>query len=202
MWRASWTYSDELQMLENDQIIVEALRAMETNVCFYVTFTNMQSQLGVGLTNSDWDDLFAKLDDDGLRRMFSDQSKSLGSVIRRSIIAEVAKRVIITAIALKRYQIKEGSYPTNLNALVPEFLPSVPLDPMDGKPLRYRLKTDGTFLLYSIADNGTDDGGDPSLASGITGPNFYWLGPHALDWVWPQPATAAEIEYFYAHPPK
>ena len=33
---------------------------------------------------------------------------------------------------------------------------------MDGQPLRYRRNADGTFLLYSIGENGKDDGGNPS----------------------------------------
>ena len=80
---------------------------------------------------------------------------------------------------------------------MPEFVPSVPLDPVDGQPLRYLANADGTFLLYSVGENGKDDGGDPSLEKGVTGSNFNWQNPHALDWVWPQPATAAEIQKYY-----
>ncbi len=200
MWQSSWSYSDELRMLQNDQVILQTIRAMQTNACYYPAFTNLQGRLGISVTNSSWDDIMAKMDEDGLQRMFSGQSQLLVGAIRRVILAEVNKRAVITAIALKRYQLKQGNYPANLSELVPEFLDSVPLDPMDGKPLRYRLKTDGTFLLYSIGDNNTDDGGDASLSPGVIGANFYWLNPHALDWVWPQPATAAEIEYYFTHP--
>ena len=45
---------------------------------------------------------------------------------------------------------------------------------MDGQPLRYRRNADGTFLLYSVGENGKDDGGDPSLEKGVTGSSFYW----------------------------
>jgi len=116
--------------------------------------------------------------------------------------AELAKNVAVTAIALKRYQLKHVNYPPNLNSLVPEFLPSVPLDPVDGQPLRYRRNADGTFLLYSVGENGKDDGGNPSLEPGVESSSYYWQNPHALDWVWPQPATEVEIQNFYAHSPK
>ena len=33
---------------------------------------------------------------------------------------------------------------------------------MDGKPLKYKLKSDGTFILYSVGEDGLDDGGDPN----------------------------------------
>jgi hypothetical protein len=116
--------------------------------------------------------------------------------------AEVAKRTVITAIALKRFQLQHGNFPEKLAELTPEFLPAVPLDPVDGKPLRYRRNADGTFLLYSVGDDGVDNGGDPTLSAGVTSSSFYWLGNHARDWVWPQPATPAEIQAFSAHPPK
>jgi hypothetical protein len=81
---------------------------------------------------------------------------------------------------------------------VPEILPAVPRDPVDGKPLRYRPNADDTFLLYSIGLNGVDDGGDATPIPPET--LFQWQTGH--DWVWPQPATPAEIQNYYAHPPK
>ncbi|HEV2327599.1 MAG TPA: hypothetical protein VGY56_02295 [Verrucomicrobiae bacterium] len=116
--------------------------------------------------------------------------------------AEVAQRVVTTAIALKRYQLKHGIYPPNLDALVPGYLPVVPLDPVDGKPLRYRPNSDGTYLLYSAGPNCKDDGGNPALEKSVEGGNMSWLNNHALDWVWPQPPTAAETRDYWAHRPK
>jgi hypothetical protein len=78
----------------------------------------------------------------------------------------------------------------------------LPLDPVDGQPLRYRRNSDGTYLLYSIGENGVDDGGNPSLEDNTDNSSAYWPNLHALDWVWPQPATPAEVQYFYDHPPK
>ena len=109
------------------------------------------------------------------------------------------KEVVITAIALKRFQMKNGHYPTGLAGLVPAFLPAVPLDPVDGKPLRYRSNGDGTFLLYSVGENGKDDGGNPSLEKGAKSSSYFWDNPDALDWVWPQPATPQEVQNYYAN---
>ena len=80
---------------------------------------------------------------------------------------------------------------------MPEFLSAVPLDPVDGEPSRYKLNSDGTFLLYSIGENGKDDGGNPSLVKDAEGSSLNWLNPRALDWVWPQPATEEEIQAYY-----
>jgi hypothetical protein len=61
--------------------------------------------------------------------------------------------------ALQCYKREKGGYPTDLQALVPAYLPSLPADPFaaDGKFI-YRLK-DKVPVFYSIAFNGKDDGG-------------------------------------------
>jgi hypothetical protein len=110
--------------------------------------------------------------------------------------------VVVTAIALKRYELRHYQLPATLDQLTPDLLQTVPIDCMDGQPLRYRPNADGTFLLYSVGENGVDDGGNPSLEKGVTSSSYYWQNLHALDWVWPQPATPAEVQFFYDHPPK
>jgi len=42
-----------------------------------------------------------------------------------------------TILALRAYQLTHGNLPSDLNALVPEFLDAVPVDDFDGQPLRY-----------------------------------------------------------------
>jgi hypothetical protein len=51
-----------------------------------------------------------------------------------------------------------GEAPASLDALVPTYLPRVPLDPWDGKPLRYAI---GPAKVWSIGRDGRDDGGTP-----------------------------------------
>jgi hypothetical protein len=201
MWRTSWGYSDELQALEGDQLILETLRTVKTNQFFQPAYTNMLNGLSaMGVTNDEsW---VIKLDIPDFRRIFSDDIGALSATVRKTMAAEASRRIVITAIALKRFQLKHGNYPEKLSELAPEFLAAIPLDAVDGQPLRYRRNADGTFLLYSVGENGKDDGGDPSLEKGVTSSSFYWQNPHALDWVWPQPATAEEVQSFYNHPPK
>ena len=112
-------------------------------------------------------------------------------------MVEASRQMTVSAIALRRYQIKYNHYPTSLAALVPEFLSAIPLDPVNGGPLHYHVNTDGTFLLYSVGENGQDDGGNPHLKKDPKSPSLSWLNRDALDWVWPQPATAAEIQKYY-----
>jgi hypothetical protein len=42
-----------------------------------------------------------------------------------------------TACAVERFRLKYGQLPDKLEQLVPEFLPNIPIDPFDGKQLRY-----------------------------------------------------------------
>ncbi len=63
-----------------------------------------------------------------------------------------------TSIAIEQHRRNTGQLPSTLAELVPEFLDAVPIDPMDGQPLRYVLNDDG-YLLYSVGRNRVDDGG-------------------------------------------
>jgi hypothetical protein len=197
IYRGSRIYSDEMQMLRHYQIVLETIRTVETNQCFYPAFSEMTDQLWALGTNQP-DDWLAKLDTFGLHDLVS--ASDLRTTVRDAMGLEAVRRIEIAAIALKRYQLKHGSYPASLSDLTPKFIPSVPRDPIDGKSLRYRLMPNGSFLLYSIGDNGRDDGGDGSFGRKSSDyPPSIWFEPDLLDWVWPQPATAAEIQYFYAH---
>jgi hypothetical protein len=64
-------------------------------------------------------------------------------------------------IALERHRLAHGAHPETLAALVPKFLTEVPLDPCDGQPLRYRLQSDGSPVVWSIGIDGIDEGGKP-----------------------------------------
>jgi hypothetical protein len=129
-------------------------------------------------------------------------SSDFGGSVEKALRMEAARDVVVAAIALKRFQLKHGQWPENLAEVVPEFLHAVPIDPYDGKPLRYRRNGDGTYSLYCVGEDGVDDGGDPTCPPSAGSSSLDWLNPKARDWVWPQPATPAEAEFFYAHPPK
>ena len=41
---------------------------------------------------------------------------------------------------------------------MPEFLPTVPVDYLDGKLIKYHRNDDGSYTLYAVGDDGKDDG--------------------------------------------
>lgn len=73
---------------------------------------------------------------------------------------EAALRVLRTEIALRLYQLETGAYPAKLEALVPQYLDSVPVDPFspDLSGLIYKPQTN-SYSLYSVGPDGKDDGG-------------------------------------------
>lgn len=197
MWKYWWSYPDELGSARGYEVLRTTLRMAQTNGSFedamdyeYATLNRLR------LTNVD-DDIFSA---PNLHSFLSESIWAMQGYISRIRSADVAQTVVTTAIALKRYYLKHGNYPPHLDALVSEYLPAIPLDPVDGKPLRYRPEPDGSFLLYSVGPNGTDDGGNPALEKFVEGGKIYWLNNHALDWVWPRLATDAEIRNYRAHP--
>ena len=58
-----------------------------------------------------------------------------------------------TVLAIKRYELQHRSLPETLEALVPQFLDVVPIDPFDGKPIRFQCK-DNQVMVYSVGKNG------------------------------------------------
>jgi hypothetical protein len=87
------------------------------------------------------------------------------------------------ACALERYRLAHGVYPAALEALVPACIEALPHDIMNGEPYHYGLRPDGTFLLYSVGWNQTDDGGTVAFMKENPKSIDYENG----DWVWPTP---------------
>jgi hypothetical protein len=199
MWRYWWSYPDELRLLKADQAVLETVRSVETNYSFLTAQRQQEDKLQKLFTSTNEEEAvwFSDPKEMDMHYMLSASARGLSAVFGKVMRVEAAKQIIVTAIALKRYQLKHGNCPADLNSLAPEFVPTIPIDAMDGEPLHYRPNADGTFLLYSVGANGKDDDGNPSLEKGVTGSISYWQNDHALDWVWPQPATKEEIQTYY-----
>ncbi len=101
---------------------------------------------------------------------------------------ETQRRLTVTAIAIERYRLRNDQPPPDLGSLVPEFLSAVLLDLMSAKPMKYKLNADGSFTLYSVGEDGRDDGGDPS-SPGVTNKFDLWSGKDA---VWPRAVFETE----------
>jgi hypothetical protein len=188
LWKWLKSYRDELELLKVWQAGIEASRTIEKSGTYQPAIKNVQARLKAKDDGSD--DLF-----------FGNTSAIVLKFFSKLASAKIAQQLAMTACALERYKLEAGRYPEELNQLVPKFLESVPLDPIDGKPLRYHQSSDRRFLLYSIGENAVDDGGDPNREN--TAPASRWIRPlHPLygrDWVWPLPATEDQILEWERH---
>lgn len=82
-------------------------------------------------------------------------SKVIDATIRTQAYLDMAQ----IACALERYRLLHASYPTSLESLVPAFLVELPKDIADGQPLRYQVTPEGSYMLYSVGLDGTDENG-------------------------------------------
>jgi len=74
-------------------------------------------------------------------------------------------------LALEACHAETGAYPENLNAVATDLGGAVPVDPFTGQGYVY-LPQGGSFILYSLGENGRDDGGRHDLREG----DIVWRG--------------------------
>ena len=102
-------------------------------------------------------------------------SYSLGLTTSRNLVFHqyqelTDRRVAAVLLAIRLYETDHGSPPTDLAALVPDYLPQVPIDPLspDGHVLRF-ISTPGKQAIYSVGIDGHDDGGSTLLPAPASG---------------------------------
>ena len=104
---------------------------------------------------------------------------------KRSAVCDAMLRCTAVFLALKSHEARHSSLPEHLELLVPESIRKIPVDPFDGKPLRY--VRDGVpnldahkWVVYSIGPNCIDEKGTATEAANILGTQGY-----NADLVWP-----------------
>jgi ABC-type transport system involved in multi-copper enzyme maturation permease subunit len=85
-------------------------------------------------------------------------------------------------LALRLYQAEHGKPAESLSALVPQYLPSIPMDPYDGKPFRYRLSK-GETLNWPYDDRDPHDPNPPAPTRQVpAGQGILWcVGRDGID---------------------
>ena len=190
-WRWLWSYDDELRYVQTLQMLLEVpRRARHTG-----SFTSAQAW-----GSNEYHRIWQHTDFGSPKYFLSGMlAPALENASARAARLETQRELVVAAIALTRFHLRHGKLPPNLDSLVPEFLSKPPKDLMDGGELRYRLREDGSFLLYSVNEDGKDDGGDAALPKeGVGRPSMI----NGRDMVWPMPATAAELAEAQAEEPR
>jgi hypothetical protein len=182
VWRFAWSHQAQQHGLAAIHALTEINRAATTNQSNFVLAQSITQWTNQFFNHGFYDQL-RRLDHN-----ITAMPKSLAKAMR----AETDRSLALTAIALKRYQLRHGKYPERLSELVPEFLAAIPVDYMDGQPIKYQRLDENGFLLYSVGEDGRDDGGDLTPTKSPSSRNL-WL---RRDYVWPAPATPQEVEEF------
>ncbi len=83
---------------------------------------------------------------------------SVTHIVQRDLRVDAQVDCARVALGIERYRLAKGALPKVLDDLVPQYIDKVPIDPFDGKPVRYKLTEPG-YIVYSIGADGSDEGG-------------------------------------------
>ncbi|HCE46873.1 MAG TPA: hypothetical protein DET40_25275 [Lentisphaeria bacterium] len=91
----------------------------------------------------------------------------LCSIADKKILLVSRARVMRVAAAVEAYRMKNGKLPEDSSLLVPEYMASIPVDPLDGKTVHYK-KTEKGFIAYGSGADGQDDDGNSGANNGFS----------------------------------
>ena len=92
---------------------------------------------------------------------------SLKKVPAKFAAFEARRRSALVALAVERFRLEhEGRTPEQPGDLVPAYLPAEPLDPFDGRALRFHRRERG-YVVYSIGSDGEDNGGKENVRGAV-----------------------------------
>jgi hypothetical protein len=95
--------------------------------------------------------------------MIATPAMARASEIAMRLEAELA--ATRAGVAVLQYWAAEGRWPAMLSDVAPTYLPAVPVDPFNGKPIAYKPAAAG-FVTYSVGGDGVDHGGTTFDAAG------------------------------------
>ena len=83
---------------------------------------------------------------------------SYDTFLNRVVASDGNRDGVFIGLALELYHREHGKWPESLGELSPKYLPTLPADPITGKPLHYKVVSDRP-IVYSVGVDGDDDGG-------------------------------------------
>jgi len=152
IWATTWSKGDELRFLEQMQPLVEGVRRDTTNGNYHglrATFAEAMRNLKGPHT------ALTRVRFPVAGMVVPNWEKAATALLRQ----ETQRQMALTALALKRHQLKHGTLPADLAALTPEFLAAPPIDHLGGRPLSYQRLSDHRFTLRSTGPDELDDQG-------------------------------------------
>lgn len=92
--------------------------------------------------------------------LFNYGTVTLDNVIHTKCAQTIELAATKLLFALRAYQLGKNSLPDSLDRLVPIYISSIPMDPYDGKQLKYSVSKK---VIYSIGKDNKDDGGQGKI---------------------------------------
>jgi hypothetical protein len=105
---------------------------------------------------------------------------TFSKVVARTAYTQCLTNQAITACALERWFIEHHQYPDSLASIGP----SIPMDPLSGRPMGYRKTPDGKYALWYVGFDGVDDGGKRGLDAKNPDATKFYKREYKGDWVW------------------
>lgn len=150
-----WSQGDKLFYLQCMQTFIETLRDMSNAKSWKAVRPAIDSQFEDYMRRQTG---FFGYRYPMTRQIMPNILKALTTMTKNQTLEQLA----LAALAIKRYELGHGELPSDLKALIPDYLSEMPTDYWDGQPLRYRKIATGTFLLYSCGEDLRDNGCSPS----------------------------------------
>lgn len=179
------------------------------NTCYSLLPTGLLAMNGAHLVQSELDMLVLPMKRGGLRGLIKESEAhndtlkkikssplthmngfltammlpAISGFSHRMTVVETLRKQAVIACALERWHLIHNSYPESLQSLVPQYLPEVPTDVLDGKPIRYRQTADGRYALWATGFDGKDDNGQVTAKASEPLGNIY-KPDYQGDWAW------------------
>jgi hypothetical protein len=178
LWRAD---DDELLALKHYAEMIEAIRSARHFTPWLTVRGFVAARQSATLSELGWGGWFGRSRYTVSHLAIPNTSRAVETTIR----AETQRLLAIAAIAVRRHMLASGKAPKTLAELCPDYLPVDTRDPMSGKPFGYQPQGETHWRLYSVGENGVDDGGNPEPTDGGKSQD-QWSGRDVL---WPVPAN-------------
>lgn len=122
---------------------------------------------------------------------------ALDKAFPKALKAQTHIELALVACALERYYLSNQQYPETLQELVPDYIDTSPRDPMNHEPWHYSREQELGFRLYTVGENGIDDGGEFEQKSNSKGD-----AQRKDDILWSVQAVAPSLPMFEYNPPR
>lgn len=153
------TFKPNMTIMENVQLVTPIIQGLEESWAGGIAAAQEAERLAAVMRDrGKWKNWLNWLHPNiSGRKSLAITLSSFDHIIQKTLQAVILNRCLQCALALLDYEAEEGRLPESMSVLVPKYLPAVPEDPFSGAALKWN---SSTKRIYTVGDDGRDDGGD------------------------------------------